>query len=117
MMLANPGGHVMSPKSFYKNRVTETHVLAVRTRRTDGTNFESLQGRVFSRSADIGVESIRLPNGVDTLIGDTVMESTSDAAGKGAPCRLAGTYYHPSVDFLHDTSQVTAPLDDPGRRI
>lgn len=78
---------------------------------------ESLHGRVSWRSGAMGVESARVLNAVDAFIGDTIMVATSDAPEEGAPCRLVGVDYGPSVHVPHNALQAAALLEVPGRRI
>lgn len=109
--LGNPGGHLMSPSSCHDHRVTDTHVLVIPTRKAHGTFFKNLHGRVCSRSADMGFESIHLVNGVDASVGDIILVATGNIPEEEAPSRMAGIYC-PSVDVPHDASPVSVPLDD-----
>lgn len=63
-ILANPGRYVIFPSGVHEHRVGETQILAVLTRRANDTTSASLHGSVYRRSASMGVEFIRLLNGV-----------------------------------------------------
>lgn len=115
-MLANPGGQIMSGSSCEANRIVDPHVLPVPTRRADGTMSENLHGLHCRRAADVGIESIRLSNGEEVFVGDTVMADTGSGPGEGAPHRLAGLYFQQTKPGGQDAahSPDSPSEDNPG---